>query len=101
MPDFPNAAHHIVAGKAPNAEAARKILLEYGVDINDAENGVFLLTIKGEAGAYHPCLHTDGYYRRVTEALNIATIKADVIDILADIAEPLSKGIFLFYGGHV
>lgn len=61
-PDFPNAAHHIVAGKAPSAEAARQILLEYGVDINDAANGVFLPTIKGEAGAYHPSLHTDGYY---------------------------------------
>jgi len=23
VPDFPNAAHHIVAGKAPSAEAAR------------------------------------------------------------------------------
>ena len=41
MPDFPNAAHHIVAGKAPSAEAARQILLEYGVDIDDAANGVF------------------------------------------------------------
>jgi hypothetical protein len=93
-PDFPNAAHHIVAGKAPSAEAARQILLEYGVDINDAANGVFLPTIKGESGAYHPSLHTDGYYRKVTEALNIATSKEDVIDILADIAEQLSKGIF-------
>ncbi len=93
-PDFPNAAHHIVAGKAPSAEAARQILLEYGVDINDAANGVFLPTIKREAGAYHPSLHTDGYYRKVTEALNIATSKEDVIDILADIAEQLSKGIF-------
>jgi len=46
-------------------------------------------------------LHTDGYYRRVTEALNIATSKEDVIDILADIAEQLSKGIFLFYEEHV
>ena len=45
MPDFPNAAHHIVAGKAPSAEAARQILLEYGVDIDDAANGVFLPTI--------------------------------------------------------
>ena len=93
-PDFPNAAHHIVAGKAPSAEAARQTLLEYGVDINDAANGVFLPTIKGESGAYHPSLHTDGYYRKVTEALNIATSKEDVIDILADIAEQLSKGIF-------
>jgi len=43
---------------------------------------------------YHPSLHTDGYYRRVTEALSIATSKEDIIDILADIAEQLSKGIF-------
>jgi len=45
VPDFPNTAHHIVAGKAPSAEAARQILLEYGVDIDDAANGVFLPTI--------------------------------------------------------
>jgi len=43
VPDFPNAAHHIVAGKAPSAEAARQILLEYEVDIDDAANGVFYL----------------------------------------------------------
>ena len=45
MPDFPNTAHHIVAGNAPSAEAARQILLEYGVDIDDSANGVFLPTI--------------------------------------------------------
>ena len=55
MPDFPNAAHHIVAGKAPSAEAARQILLEYGVDIDDAANGVFLPTINNPDASVGVC----------------------------------------------
>jgi hypothetical protein len=39
-----SAAHHIVAGGAPNADAeeTRELLRKAGIDINEASNGVFL-----------------------------------------------------------
>lgn len=89
-PDYPNAAHHIVAGSSPKAAEARAILQKYGVDINDAANGIFLPTVRDVAeGAYHPSLHTDSYYRKVTELLSSAKSKDDVLDILEDIADQL------------
>lgn len=42
----------------------------------------------------HPSLHTDQYYRVVTEMLSQATTAEDLIEILLDIAEQLLKGIF-------
>lgn len=95
VPNYPNAAHHIVAGNSKKAEQAREILQKYGVDVNAADNGVFLPTNKGISNsAYHPSLHTDSYYRKVTEQLSQATSKQDVQDILADIAEQLKMGKF-------
>ena len=70
-------------------------MLKFGVDINDAVNGVFLPTVKNASeAAYHPSLHTKAYYEKVTELLSSAQLKEDVIDILTDIAERLQKGIF-------
>lgn len=95
VPDYPNAAHHIVAGNSAKAEEARAILRKFGIDINDAVNGVFLPTVKDTVdSAYHPSLHTDQYYRTVTEMLSEAQSKDDVIDILSDIAEQLKNGTF-------
>lgn len=95
VPDYPNAAHHIVAGSSKKAAEARAILLNYGVDINDAVNGVFLPTVKSASeAAYHPSLHTKAYYEKVTELLSSAQSKEDVIEILSDIAEQLQKGTF-------
>ncbi|RCX13018.1 HNH/ENDO VII superfamily nuclease [Anaerobacterium chartisolvens] len=95
VPNYANAAHHIVAGSSPKAAEARAILQKFGVDINDATNGAFLPTVKDVAeGAYHPSLHTDSYYRKVTDLLSGAKSKNDVLDILDDIADQLSKGTF-------
>ena len=97
VPSYPNAAHHIVAGSSPKAEEARAILQKFGIDINDAANGVFLPTAKDAAeSAYHPGLHTDKYYRMVTEMLSQVTSKEDVLDILSDIAEQLANGTFQY-----
>lgn len=94
-PSYPSAAHHIVAGSSRKAVEARAILYKFNVDINDAVNGVFLPTVKNISNAaYHPSLHTDSYYRKVTELLIQAKSKDDVIDILKDIAEQLEKGTF-------
>ena len=96
VPDYPNAAHHIVAGNSPKAAESRAIMQMYGVDINEAENGVFLPTVRGVSeGAYHPSLHTNSYYDRVNNLLREATCKEDVLDILEFIGEELKNGTFM------
>ena len=96
VPDYPNAAHHIVAGSSPKAAEARAILQKYGVDINDAANGTFLPTVRDVAeGAYHPSLHTNTYYDKVNKLLSEATCKEDVLDILEFIGDELSSGTFM------
>lgn len=69
---------------------------KYGVDINDAANGIFLPTVKDVAeGAYHPSLHTNAYYDKINKLLSEATCKEDVLDILKFIGDELSSGTFM------
>ena len=89
-----DAAHHIVAGSAKGAEKAREILKKFGIGINDAANGVFLSTIQGTSGAYHPGLHTAKYYDAVNQMLGKAKNKDEAIKILNEIANQLRMGIF-------
>ncbi len=95
VPDYSNAAHHIVAGKAANAEGARQILEKFDIDINHSGNGVFLPTKKGVSdAAYHPSLHTDVYYQNVERRLKEATSRDEALSILNDIATELQEGTF-------
>lgn len=96
VPDYPNAAHHIVAGSSPKAAEASAILQRYGIDINDSANGVFLPTVRDVAeGAYHPSLHTNAYYDKINKLLGGATYKEDVLDILEFVSNELSSGSFM------
>ncbi len=83
-----SAAHHIVAGAAPAAEVARKILAKYGIDIDSAANGVFL------SSSQHASLHTAAYYDAVNAALSGVTTKAGAEQVLQNIANKLSSGSF-------
>ena len=64
-------AHHIVALKDDQAEPSRKKLFDWGIAINDADNGVFLprwatKKIKGYPKApQHGPIHTEIYYSAV------------------------------------
>jgi len=96
-PTYANAAHHIVAGGSKNEAAvnSRNILQQYGIDINDAANGVFLPTDRNVIGAiYHPSMHTKAYYKKVNDMLGYATSRQDVLDILNDISNQLLEGKF-------
>ena len=96
-PDYPNAAHHIVAGSSSNkyAKEARKILDDFGININSADNGVFLPTQKGVSeAAYHRSLHTNTYYKSVNDRLSEATTRDEAIKILHNIRDELSVGAF-------
>jgi hypothetical protein len=92
------AAHHIVAGAAPEAAAARGILQRLGIGINDAANGVFLpgtRAAENAAGAaVHSTIHTSAYYQAVTRALGGATTQQEAIDILQGIGQSLQSGGF-------
>ena len=94
-PDYPCAAHHIVAGGSPKASTARDILQSFEIDINDARNGVFLPAAKDVANsAYHPSLHTNKYYDTVIQLLSEATSKEDALDIPEYIGTKLQNGTF-------
>ena len=96
VPSYANAAHHIVAGSAKKAAQARAILEKFKININSAENGVFLPTTKGVSNAdYHPSLHTNSYYERVNNLLAQADSREEAIEILNDIATQLSNGTFM------
>lgn len=96
VPDYANAAHHIVAGNSAKAAEARSILQKYGIDINDASNGTFLPTVKDVAeSAYHPSLHTNAYYDEVNNLLSDVTSKQEALDVLNYISESLKDGTFM------
>lgn len=90
------AVHHIVAGQASDAEKARRVLQRFKIDINDADNGVFLPNKPGvgTTEAYHRTLHTPQYHRNVLYRLNKASDEASARDILAEIAQELTAGTF-------
>lgn len=57
-----------IIGASPKSAEARAILQKYEIDINDPTNGVFIPTVRDIAeGTYHSSLHTDYYYRKVTD----------------------------------
>lgn len=94
-PGFTNAAHHIIAGADKRAVELRVILQKYGIDINDAVNGVFLPTEKGASeAAYHRSLHTNLYYENVQDLMNGVSSKEEVIEVLDDIRQQLLDGTF-------
>ncbi len=77
--------HHIVPSTHGDdfAIEARKILKRWGIDINDAVNGVAL------PPDVHPRVHTKEYMEAVLEALNKAQSREEVIWVLEDIARTL------------
>jgi len=93
------AAHHIVAAnlsKFPSAVKAREILIKFGIDINNAANGVYL-PAKFEAeinAAYHGSLHTKRYADELDKRISIAKSREDVLIILDKIRNELLRGRF-------
>ena len=98
-PDYQNAAHHIVPstdGRYAKAIQCRDILTKYGVDINSANNGVFLPTVENVSKAtYHGALHNAKYYDKVHSLLSQAKSYDEVVDVLSIIKTSLLKGTFM------
>lgn len=82
------AAHHIVAGTHRWAARSRQILARWGIDINDAVNGVFLPSI------VHKSIHNAEYFRRVEALLESAATRDGAIFTLRWIADEILAGRF-------
>jgi hypothetical protein len=103
------AAHHVVPVFDRRGAIARKILRDFGIDLNDGDNGVFLPRYKTDVPhpnmkeAYaHSIIHTDFYYANVTSILQAevavsGTTKDDILEALKDIAQELKSGVFPIY----
>ncbi|WP_315076426.1 RHS repeat-associated core domain-containing protein [uncultured Clostridium sp.] len=80
-PPYGNAAHHIVAADAPDAQIARNILSEYGIDYNSASNGVFLPYKKNDyvsTETMHVGSHNGKYYEYVNNQLQQAIEEIEI-----------------------
>jgi RHS repeat-associated protein len=90
------AAHHIVASTSPKAAAARQQLAKFGIDINDAGNGVFLP--RGSASAnptgasVHSRIHTNDYYAYVNDLIGGARNANEARDVLGHLRRQLQGG---------
>ena len=90
------AAHHIVAGGDPRAEPARLILKREGIDINEADNGVFLpknTKVTAPPATTHSGIHTNMYYQEINNRI-LSASPGTVRDVLNDIRIEILNGTF-------
>jgi hypothetical protein len=89
------AAHHLIPATDKAAQDARDILKKYGIDINDAINGVYLPTSKNNnttQGIEHNGRHPQSYATQVNDLIKDADTnggKQEVIKTLNDIRSKL------------
>lgn len=77
-PNYPNAAHHIVLSNSNDWRmvSLRSKMEAFGIDINDADNGVFLprnSSIKEQFAVdeiAHSRVHTEQYKQSIYDVLN-------------------------------
>jgi hypothetical protein len=86
-------AHHIVASTHPDAQRARAILDQFGIDVNSAANGVRLRPEQHRGRGLHSLLGI----ARVTDILENAALSNDrdeVIAALRSVADDILSGQF-------
>lgn len=92
-----SAAHHIVGETSKGAKPSRDILKKHNIDINGAENGVFLPNKNNQdnmSGILHNGRHPDIYLDTVNEKIALADKyggKQGVLDALSDMRNTLSS----------
>ncbi|WP_246753784.1 AHH domain-containing protein, partial [Dickeya oryzae] len=92
-----SAAHHIVGETSKGAKPARDVLNKHKIDINGADNGVFLPNrnnTDGLSGILHNGRHPDDYLAAVNKRIIQADIlggKDEVINELGKIRDILSS----------
>ncbi|MBO0822379.1 MAG: AHH domain-containing protein [Actinobacteria bacterium] len=84
-------AHHIVPGGSyggnANLAAARKILKQFGIGINDAPNGTYL------PAGFHQSVHIQSYFQALNDALSGANSADDVQAVLRTFANQLQNNV--------
>ncbi|MBL0393036.1 LysM peptidoglycan-binding domain-containing protein [Ramlibacter monticola] len=91
-----SAAHHIVPEGDARAADIRQRLKDWDIEINSADNGVFLPQKAGSeaAGAYHPKLNNDDYYRQLERDFSGVNTRQRALDTLNDIRGQLLNGTY-------
>lgn len=92
-------AHAIVSGRHKKAKIAREILADFGIRIDDPDNGVFLptktaYTPHDDMPDAHPHsrVHTERYYINITNRLSQVTSERQARAVLRRIAQELQSG---------
>ncbi|SDQ79443.1 RHS repeat-associated core domain-containing protein [Pseudomonas grimontii] len=95
LPRPPNsAAHHIVGETSKGSAAARKILKKHKIDINSAENGVFLPNknnTNGMPGILHNGRHPNDYLDTVNSRIIAASKAGGKKEVLAELKSMKDK----------
>lgn len=95
---FNNAAHHIVMSnsKDKRMKKLRDLFKKHGMDINDADNGIFLpRTVSDSINSglpAHSKMHSDAYKQAVYNRLKNKKSEAGVRQALTDIANEIRTG---------
>lgn len=94
-------AHHIVMSNSsdPRMKELRKKMAGLGIDINSAENGVWLPNrtsdrMPGSSSAAHRNVHTNDYKQKVFDTLSNAKDRGDFETKLDGIRKALLAGTF-------
>lgn len=97
-PDYDGAEpHHVIPSGDRRVEDLRQSLKGWGIDINDADNGVWLPGSRSPdsaPGAYHPRLNNDQYRDAIREALRGVRSPDEARETLRSIGERLKQGEF-------
>ncbi len=88
------AAHHVIEGSDKAALKSRDILKKFDIDINAAENGIFLPDGPNSIykGSRHITSHTEAYSNYVYNKIKDSKSKSDLISSLMEIKHELYSG---------
>ncbi|EPN2773745.1 RHS repeat-associated core domain-containing protein, partial [Klebsiella aerogenes] len=101
-PSFKNSAHHIVMSNSKDQRmvALQNQMSKLGIDINTAENGIFLpsnskvIVPAGNKLPNHASIHTNAYKQKVYDRLSIKNNSGDFISELNRINTEIANGTF-------
>lgn len=101
-PAFKNSAHHTVISNSSDVRmvALQAKMKDLGIDINAAENGIFLPSnskVKLPPGSTlpdHASIHTNAYKQKVFDRLADMNNSGDFLSELSKINTEIARGIF-------
>jgi uncharacterized protein RhaS with RHS repeats len=100
-PNFKNSAHHIIMSNSTDSRmvALQNKMKTLGIDINTAENGIFLPSNSkvqlpsGNTLPNHEIIHTNAYKQKVFDLLKSINNSGDLLNELNKINSEIAGGI--------